>query len=189
MIVLVCNAGSTSLKFKLYDMPGERVLCQCKIERVGSRGNASISYQNQGRDIRLKAEDQDIPSYKTGISRFLEYLATGETAALPDLREIERVGFKTVLAKGYYGIHELTPPVLSAMEEMLTLAPAHNGIYLEAIRTMREALSATVFIGAFETAFHQTIPLSARFMAFPIPGTAGTASAGWAPRSFAQLCS
>ncbi len=136
---------------------------------MGSRGNAAISYQNLCSGARLQEEEQDILDYKTGISRFLDILVTGETAVLHDVSEIERVGFKTVLAKGYYGIHELTPPVLRAMEEMLTLAPAHNGIYLEAIRTMREALPATVFVGAFETAFHQTIPIERTLYGIPYP--------------------
>jgi acetate kinase len=99
------------------------------------------------------------------------------------------VGFKTVLAKGYYGIHELTPPVLRAMEETLPLAPAHNGFYLVAIRTMREALPGTVFVGAFETAFHQTVPLERALYGVPYSWHSryGNPPPGLS-RSLAQLC-
>lgn len=167
MIVMVCNAGSTSLKFKVFDMPAERVLCQSKIERVGARNQAIIHYMNPLTGVQTVLEGMDIPDYKAGIRFFLNLLTTGETAVLPDVGKIERVGFKTVLAKGYYGVHELTPPVLTAMEDVMPLAPAHNGPYLEAIRTMREVLPETMFIGAFETAFHRTIPAERTLYGIP----------------------
>ena len=167
MKILVCNAGSTSLKFKLFDMPGDRLLSSGNIERVGSDGNAIFRYANciDGGCIHLNG--QAIPTYSEGIRLYLEYLLSDAHGVLKDVAEIERVGFKTVLAKGYYGIHELTPEVLGAMEEYLVVAPVHNKAYLETIRQFQSILPGVMLIGVFETSFHTTIPLERKLYGIP----------------------
>lgn len=166
MKVLVCNAGSTSLKFKLYDMPGDRVLAEGKVERVG-RTDAIFHYTNCLAGCRVQLEGQSILSYAQGIQRYLDCLTDGESGVIARVSDIERVGFKTVLAKGFYGIHELTEEVLQAMEEYLVVAPAHNGPYLEAIRQIRQVLPRVKLVGVFETAFHTTIPEARRVFGIP----------------------
>ncbi len=64
-----------------------------------------------------------------------------------------------MLSRGYYGVHELTEPVLQGMRDMYAAAPAHNGPYLAAIEALRAVLPEAMFVGAFETDFHRTIPL------------------------------
>jgi acetate kinase len=174
MILLVCNVGSTSLKFKLYDMsgvgaPGARAktLAEGKVERVGSRDDAIFHYRNCGSGFSVKLEGQSIPTYTDGIKKYLDCLTDKTNGALEDLNLLERVGFKTVLAKGYYGVHPLDAPVLEAMEEYLPIAPVHNACYLEAIRQFREILPDTPLIGVFETAFHTTIPKERRLYGIP----------------------
>jgi acetate kinase len=167
MIVLVCNVGSTSLKFKLFDMPGSVVLSQGKIERIGSAVDAIVQYVNKRTGADVYEENQNIPDYRTGINIYINYLLSKTTGVLEKIGEIERVGFKTVLSKGYYGVHELTEPVMNGMVEWMNIAPLHNRSYLEAIRTLREVLPDAMFIGAFETAFHQTIPLERRMYGIP----------------------
>lgn len=167
MKILVCNVGSTSLKFKLYNMPNETVLCRGKAERVGSTDDALFLYENVITGQKDECFRQYIPEYHIGIEMFLSRMLSKEIGVLRSISEIDRVGFKTVLAKGYYGVHELTDDVLHAMEEMLIIAPAHNGPYLVAIRTMRELLPKTLFVGVFETAFHRTIPLERRLYGVP----------------------
>lgn len=166
MKILVCNAGSTSLKFKLFDMPGEQVLCTGHVERVGS-AEAAFRYSNCLTGTCLRMDGQNIPTYSQGIELFLNCLLSPTHGVLCDIAEIARVGFKTVLAKGFYGIHELTDEVLLAMEAYLMVAPAHNGPYLEAIRQFRRILPAAKLVGAFETAFHTTIPLERRLYGVP----------------------
>ncbi|HIS44370.1 MAG TPA: acetate/propionate family kinase [Candidatus Scatomorpha merdigallinarum] len=151
MKILVSNVGSTSLKFKLYDMPSEAVLCEAKIERVGSDHDAIYSYKDANRDE--KREGCSVPGYTEGIRLFLT-----DMSGVCGEGEIAAVGFKTVLAKGYYGIHELTDKVIAAMREYLFVAPAHNGPYLEAIGCFREIMPGARLVGVFETAFHTTIP-------------------------------
>ena len=167
MYLLVCNVGSTSLKFKLYDMPGTVPLAESKIERVGRVTDAIYHYRNQVSGWSVKLEGQSIPSYTEGIQKFLADLIHPEHGVLEKLEKLERVGFKTVLAKDYYGVHQLTPEVLRGMEEYLPIAPVHNACYLEAIRCFREILSGVPLVGVFETAFHTTIPLHRRLYALP----------------------
>ena len=82
MKLLVSNVGSTSLKFKLFDMPEERVLCEAKIERVGSCDAAIMSYRSHLSGARFSAEGLCIPSYAEGIALFLEKLTGGETGVI-----------------------------------------------------------------------------------------------------------
>lgn len=159
MKILICNAGSTSLKFKLYDMPAETVLASGGVERVGSTDDAIYKYDNASRGVSLREEKQPVPDYETGIRRFLADVTDGERGAIGAVDEIERVGFKTVLSRGYYGVHELTEPVLQGMRDMYAAAPAHNGPYLAAIEALRGVLPEAMFVGVFETDFHRTIPL------------------------------
>ena len=166
MLILVCNVGSTSLKYKLFRMPEETVLAEAKTERVG-RKDAIFSYTNAKTGWSVKCENQDIPDYASGIRLFLDVLLNSEGKALDDLAQLDAVGFKTVLAKGYYGVHDLTDEVMEAMKEYVNVAPAHNPPYLQAIGVFRDLLPGKRMVGCFETAFHQTIPLSRKLYALP----------------------
>lgn len=166
MKILVSNVGSTSLKFKLYDMPTQTVLCESKIERVGSQSDAIYHYKNRISGAAETREGCCIPSYTEGIRLFLEDMC-GENGAAATAEEIAAVGFKTVLAKGFYGVHELNDEVIDAMREYLFVAPAHNGPYLEAIGRFREMMPWARLVGVFETAFHTTIPPERSMYAIP----------------------
>lgn len=165
MKILICNAGSTSLKFKLYDMPEARVVARGHIERVGSRDDAVFKYY--AGDYALELTGQDIPDYQSGIRRFLDCLTRGEGAVISDVNEIERVGYKATLSKGHYGVHELTDEVLAGMADWISLAPLHNRVYLDVIRAMCEVIPGARSVGAFETGFHRTIPLERRIFGLP----------------------
>ena len=164
MKILICNAGSTSLKFKLWDMPALHVLAEGKVERVGST-DAIFHYLNAG--FAIRQSNLAIPDYTAGIKRFLDALSATQGGAVASLAEIDAVGFKTVLAKGFYGVHELTEEVKNGMRAYFTVAPAHNGPYLEAIAVFEKLLPDVPRVGVFETAFHRTIPMARRI--FPVP--------------------
>ena len=167
MIVLVCNAGSTSLKFKLYEMPQCVILAQSKIERVGSLGDAIFQYSNRINECEQYYERQSIPDYRSGITMFLDTLTSQSEGVISSVYEIDRVGYKTTLSKGYFGVHELTNNVLRGMSEWLPLAPLHNAAYIETINTMRDILPAALFIGVFETGFHMDIHLERKIFGVP----------------------
>ena len=98
MYILVSNVGSTSLKFKLFEMPQERLLCAAKIERVGS-DDEFYFYKNPETGLEVKKNDCSVPCYSDGIRMFLSSLTEGEGAVPEEARKIDAVGFKTVLAK------------------------------------------------------------------------------------------
>ncbi len=164
MLILICNAGSTSLKFKLWEMPAQQVLAEGRCERVGAE-NAIFSYARGSHSERL--DPIPIPDYAAGISMFLERLTDAEHGALPGLDALDAVGFKTVLSKGHLGVHILTEEVLDGMRAYMTVAPAHNGPYLQAIEVFTKLLPDIPRVGVFETAFHRTIPLYKRIFAVP----------------------
>ncbi len=164
MKILICNAGSTSLKFKLWQMPEYGVLAEGRVERVGSE-NGIFSYRRG--DVRFSRENVPVRDYTEGISMFLNALTGSETGAIRDVREIEAVGYKTVLSRDHYGVHELNEETLRGMRDYFTVAPAHNGPYLEAIGVFQKLLPDARQIGVFETNFHRTIPRER--CVFPIP--------------------
>lgn len=167
MKILVCNVGSTSLKFKLYDMPAGNVLAQCGVERVGSDHDAIFRYENCLTGAKTAFDKADIPSYESGIRLFLDYLTGQDTGVIAEVTEIARVGYKATLSKGHFGIHELDAEVLQGMEDWISLAPLHNRAYLAAIAVMRTFLPDARFIGCFETAFHRDIPLERKIYGVP----------------------
>lgn len=167
MKVLAANVGSTSLKFKLFEMPEGTALCEAKIERVGSRDKAIFAYGSLVTGKHYRLEGQCIPDYTTGIRMFLDALVSGEYGVIKSAGEIDRIGFKTVLSKGFYGVHELTDAVMDGMRDYLFIAPVHNAAYLEAIGQFDSLLPDVPKIGVFETAFHTTIPTERRIYGVP----------------------
>ena len=166
MRILVSNVGSTSLKFKLFAMPQEVVLCTAKVERVGSE-TAIYQYTNEVTGWKRREEGIPVRSYADGIARFFEDVTDREHGAAKDVSQICGVGFKTVVAKGYDGVCELTDRVMNAMRDYLFIAPAHNGPYLMAIGEFNRILPGVPKVGVFETAYHATIPLKYRMYGIP----------------------
>ncbi len=167
MKILVCNVGSTSLKFKLYEMPEKKIYATAKVERVGSESEAIYSFTNVLTGEKIEKDHLAVPRYKDGIELFLSDLLDKKQNILSDIKEISAVGFKTVLAKGYHGVFELDDKVLGAMNDYLFIAPAHNRPYLDAIGEFRAMLPDALLVGSFETAFHKTIPMERRLYGIP----------------------
>ncbi|MFI3312649.1 MAG: acetate/propionate family kinase [Eubacteriales bacterium] len=163
MKILICNVGSTSLKYQLFDMEkSEAVLASGGAERVGT--DKSEFYWKNAINSENNREINPFPSHKEAISRMLDALLDGVIDALSD---VDAVGFKVVLAKGVTGVEYLTEEVLSAMADFNCVAPAHNPPYISAIRQFRELMPETPMIGSFETAFHKDMPPEAYL--YPIP--------------------
>ena len=158
MRILVCNAGSTSLKFKLYDFPSEEKIAWGRIERVGSGSAAGYTFGDaSGREIR--DDRTPVPTYEDGIQRFL--------GDLGGVERVDAVGFKATISKGYPGVHVIDEGVLRGMRDELSIAPAHNRAYLGAIEAFRRVAPGAVPVAAFETAFHQTVPMRRRVYGVP----------------------
>lgn len=167
MKILVSNAGSTSLKFKLFDMRDERPLCDARVERIGSRDSAIFSYTNLCTGEKMKLDGLCVPEYTDGVNLFLKELTGEKLGVLKDIREVEAVGFKTVIAQKYLGDHELTDEVMASLEHGARIAPAHNLPYIETINIFKRLLPSARLIGAFETDFHKTVPFERQIYSVP----------------------
>ncbi len=160
MKILVTNVGSTSLKYRLYEFPDEKLLANGRIERIGTeKGTAAWSHGNHEGEV-----EQVFKNHRDAIEFILAQL---KEHILSDVSELDCVAFKTVIAKDYAGCELLTDEVLDAMEEFIFLAPAHNPPYIKAIGLFRELLPQTPLIGLFEPAFHLTMPDYAK--EYPLP--------------------
>ena len=163
MNILICNVGSTSLKYQLFDMNiGERVLASGGAERVGAQ--KSSFYHNNNLTGTSMRTDAIFPTHREAISAMLEQLLD---SCISSLDEISCVGFKVVHAKGVTGVQYLTNEVLQAMADFNSVAPAHNPPYIAAIRQFKDLMPDTPMIGSFETAFHAQMPPEAYL--YPIP--------------------
>lgn len=162
MNILICNVGSTSLKYQLFDMDaGEKVLASGGAERVGAA--KSVFYYKASSSGVIRRDDV-FPTHKEAISAMLEQLLS---SCVSSLNEISCVGFKVVHAKGVTGVQYLTEDVLKAMADFNSVAPAHNPPYIAAIRQFKDLMPDTPMIGSFETAFHANMPAEAYL--YPIP--------------------
>ena len=161
MNILICNVGSTSLKYQLFDMDnGEAVLAAGGAERVGA-AKGLFYHKDTRNNIR---EEAVFPTHGEAISAMLTALKMN---AISSMDEISCVGFKVVHAKGVTGVQYLTDNVLDAMAAFNSVAPAHNPPYIAAIRQFRELMPETPLIGSFETAFHANMPPEAYL--YPLP--------------------
>lgn len=160
MKILICNVGSTSLKYRLLDMDdGEKSLAWGKQERVGAPMGA-YSHEDV---LGGKFERQlPIPDHGAGISLMLEAL---RGVARPE--DLGCVGFKVVLAKGVTGVQLLDERVLAAMEEFSCIAPSHNPPYIAAVRQFARLMPGVPLVGSFETGFHATMPPRAYLYSIP----------------------
>ena len=164
MKVLICNVGSTSLKYKLFDMEqGEQVLASGGAERVGT----DKSFFNHRNNINSTVWRDDIamPTHREAISEMLHALLHG---AISSLDEISCVGFKVVHGGPVTGTQYLTEDVLHAMESFNSVAPAHNPPYIAAVRQFRELMPGIPLIGSFETAFHSRMSPEAYLYSIPL---------------------
>ena len=163
MNILICNVGSTSLKYQLFDMDdGEKVLASGGAERVGA-AKSNFYHNNNLTGTSIHA-DAHFPTHREAISAMLEHLLD---SCIVSLDEISCVGFKVVHAKGVTGVQYLTEDVLQAMADFNSVAPAHNPPYIAAIRQFKDLMPDTPMIGSFETAFHSQMPPEAYL--YPIP--------------------
>ena len=117
MNILICNVGSTSLKYQLFRMPEELVLASGGAERVGA-GEGRF-YAKTHENGALTDESAVFPTHREAIARMLRQLTD---TVLPDLSALDCVGFKVVLAKGISGVQVLTDDVLSSMEAFSSIA-------------------------------------------------------------------
>ena len=154
--ILVANIGSTSFKFRLFEMPSERVLAKGGIERIGS---TEAPYKFQIGDGPEQKGVAAFPDHGSAIA-FVE-------KSLGGFSSLAAVGFKPVGARDVSGTQILDERVLKAMEEFNTLLPAHNPPYIAGVRLFNKMYPQLPCIGTFETAFYDEVPRENR--RYPVP--------------------
>jgi acetate kinase len=163
MKILVANLGSTSFKYRLFDMRDERQIARGGAERIGSAESRCFVEIGGAR----REATAHLPDHAAALRLCLEQLTDSTAGCLHSPADVSAIGFKAVHAGAISGVQRVTPQVLSAMESMRDVAPAHNPPYIAAMRLLAERVPEMPLVAAFETGFHQTIPPRNRNYAIP----------------------
>ncbi|MBO5795048.1 MAG: acetate kinase [Bacteroides sp.] len=165
MKILVLNCGSSSIKYKLFDMSNSTVIAQGGIEKIGLQGSfLKLTLPNGEK----KVLEKDIPEHTVGIEFILDTLTSAEYGAIKSLDEINAVGHRMVHGGEKFSKSVLlTQEVLDAFTACNDLAPLHNPANLKGVNAVTAILPNVPQVGVFDTAFHQTMPDYAYMYAVP----------------------
>lgn len=166
MKVLVANLGSTSFKYRLFDMAsnGDAVqLARGGVERIGSE-SSRCSVQIGDYEGQM---DLAVPHHGVAVKACIDQLTDAENGCIEDAEQIAAIGFKAVHGGRLQGVFRIDGSVLDAMEQVSSVAPAHNPPYIAAMRQLAETVPDIPLVAAFETDFHATIPEARKRYALP----------------------
>lgn len=162
MKILSVNAGSSSLKFQMYEMPEEKVLISGVFERIGIE-NSFYTIKLNGEKIKKEAV---LNNHTDAVKILTNELL--ENNIVSDLSEIKAIGHRMVHGGEKYASSVLlTEDVIKTVEELSDLAPLHNPANLVGVRAFKEVIPSAVAVGVFDTAFHQTME-EENFL-YPVP--------------------
>ncbi|MDR4948862.1 acetate kinase [Neobacillus cucumis] len=160
--VIAINAGSSSLKFQLFEMPSEDVITKGLIERIGLN-DSIFNITANGEKIQ---EITDIPDHGVAVKMLLDKLTS--LGIIKSLDEIEGIGHRVVHGGETFTDSVLiTDEVLTKIEELSELAPLHNPANVTGIRAFKQVLPNVPAVAVFDTAFHQTMPESSFLYSLP----------------------
>ncbi len=164
MKILVANLGSTSFKYRLFDMDGERLLARGGVERIGSpQSRCFVEANGKREEATVAAKDHAV-----AVRLCLEQLSDPKRGCLKSPAELAAIGFKAVHARGVTGVQRVDGRVLESMDAYADVAPAHNPPYVQAMRLLAKELPEIPLVAAFETGFHEDIPPANRLYAVPL---------------------
>ncbi len=165
MIVLVLNAGSSSVKYQVIDPEKRESLAKGVVERIGMSG-AVLTHQKVGdKQIRLSGEILD---HKMAIEYVLSILLSKNHGVIKDRKEIDAVGHRVVHGGEAFSASVLiSEEVMSEIRRCIDYAPLHNPPNLKGINAAMQLLPGVPQVAVFDTAFHQTMPKYAYLYALP----------------------
>jgi len=156
MKALILNCGSSSIKYKLFDMESEEVIAQGGLERIGLPGSRLKLVDPNGEKITI---ERDITGHEEGISFILSVLTDEKIGCIKEYNEIDAVGHRVVHGgEKFASSVMIDDEVIAKVVECCELAPLHNPANLEGIYAMQKILPGTPQVAVFDTAFHQTMP-------------------------------
>lgn len=162
MKILSVNAGSSSLKFQMYEMPEEKVLISGVFERIGI-SDSLYTIKINGEKIKKEA---DLPNHKEAVKILVDELL--QNKIINSLDEIKGIGHRVVHGGDKYSSSTIiNEDVLNTIEELSSLAPLHNPANLMGILAFKEQIPNAVCVAVFDTAFHQTMPKESYLYALP----------------------
>lgn len=165
MKVLVLNCGSSSVKYKLFDMKSGSVSAQGGVERLGLRDSFLKITQPDGEKIVL---EQYLPTHHEAISFILDTMTKGKYATLSSLDRIKAVGHRIVHGGENFNKSVIIDErVIKGIQDCVEMAPLHNPANLEGIETIKNLLPKVPQVAVFDTAFHQTMPEYAYMYGIP----------------------
>ena len=163
MKILSVNAGSSSLKFQLYEMPEEKVLISGLMERIGV-GNSFYTIKVNGEKIKKEVE---LNNHEEAFETLVKELE--ENNVVESLDEIEGIGHRVVQGGDYFDkTVVIDDEVLAKIDELSSLAPLHNPAAVTGIKAAKDVFPNAVQTAVFDTAFHQTMPKENFLYALPI---------------------
>ena len=162
MKILVANLGSTSFKYKLFEMPTEMVLARGGMDRIG--GERSVHKFAVG-GSSTGEQACALPDHASAIDEALDLLR--REGVLASVEDLDGVGFKAVHARKISGVVALDEEVIERMVSYFPLVPAHNPAYVAAIRQFQHVAPGLPLVGCFESAFHSQMPLRRQLYAVP----------------------
>ena len=165
MKVLVANLGSTSFKYRLFDLSNETQLARGGIDRIGQPGaesSCAVQIGSYKADVK-----QVVPDHAAAVGICLQQLTDSAHGCLKSVDEVGGIGFKAVFAGNLSGVRIVDEQLLAKMESLSDIAPAHNPPYVRAMRQLQSAFPQIPLVAALETGFHETIPFEHRAYAVP----------------------
>ncbi len=164
MKVLVVNAGSSSLKYQLFDTATDNVLAKGICERIGIDGKITHKLPSSAKF----QEDISMPDHAVATEIVLRYLTGKETGCIKDVSEIEAIGHRVVHGGTYFTESALvTPEVIEKLRNCVDLAPLHTPAHIMGIEGCTAAMPGVPQVIVIDTAFHQTMPPQAYTYALP----------------------
>ncbi|MEZ6062282.1 MAG: acetate/propionate family kinase [Planctomycetaceae bacterium] len=163
MKVLVANLGSTSFKYRLFDLSDESQLARGGIDRIGEpESHCAVEIGDYKTESR-----QHVPDHAVAVAICLNQLTDPARGCLSSVSDVAGIGFKAVFAGRLSGVRLVDEELLERMEALSEIAPAHNPPYVRAMRQLRQAFPEIPLVAALETGFHETIPFEHRAYAVP----------------------
>ena len=156
MKVLVVNAGSSSLKYQLFDTESSSVLAKGNCERIGI-GGSRIIHKTTGKDEYIK--NAELKDHSEATKLLVDTLLDGEVGCINSLSEIEAIGHRVVHGGPYFAESTLlTDEVMQKLEKCISYAPLHTPAHIMGIKGCSDIMKGIPQVLVFDTAFHQTMP-------------------------------
>ncbi len=166
MKILVINAGSSSLKYQLFDMDNEQMLCKGNCERIGGEGSFIGHKTADGREM---TKEGFMPDHTAAFNFVKDALMDAEVGVIKNLDEVSAIGHRIVQGGALFSESVIVDEdVVKGIESLIPLAPLHNKGHVQAIRGCQQVFGDKVpEVVVFDTAFHSTMPEKA--FIYPVP--------------------